>query len=253
MNKILSTLKISLIYLVIFFSVLAVSTMALARKVNRYKTNFNNATFQVKKEVIVLTNPVGGRIERINASSGQQVKQGEILVILSDDSYSSRLNVLEQFAGENLSAKTEAELLRLQENDYIITAPRDGTVKEIELAQGSYIPVNTKLITLYSNEDAKLTTTVDTLALDQIQKTNKLEVFSERLEQSFSIELVGISDTNPDTGEYEVAFKFVEPESSTYFINGETVESVPVQSADVRRPAEIITDIWNGLIIQEQR
>lgn len=252
MNKVLSTLKIFLIYLIIFLSVFAVSTLALARKVNKYKTSFNNATFQVEKEIIVLSNPVGGRVESVNVSAGQQVKQGDILVILSDDSFSSRLGVLEQFADENLSARTEAELLRLQKNDYIITAPRNGTVKEIELAQGSFVPANTKLITLYSDEDARLTTVVDTLALDKIQKTNKLEVFSKRLEQSFYVELVGISEVNPETGKYEVIFKFVEPENSTYFISGETVEAVPVQSADVRRPAEIITDIWNGLIIQEQ-
>lgn len=248
----MANIKSFFIYLGIFISVLLVSTLALSRKINRYKTNFNGRIFQIEKEVIVLTNPSGGRIERVLVSPGQHVKAGDVLIELSDEAYSTRLSVLEEFSNTNVSARTEAELLRLRRNDYIIVAPRDGIVKEIELAMGSVVPPNTKLVTLYGDEDAKLITLVDSLDLDQIQKTNSLEVYNRRLEQGFFIELAGISEVVAETDKYKVIFEFTNPENSAYFVNGESVETVPAQSTDIRKPADVITDIWNGLIIQER-
>lgn len=252
MIKLLATLKSLIIYTLIFSSVFVVSTLALARKVNRYKTNFNNRVFQVEKEIVVLTNPSEGRVERVLVSPGQHVKAGDVLIELSNEAYSRRLNILEEFSGTNESARTEAELLRLKESDYIIVAPVGGIVKEVSLAAGSYIPANTKLISIYSDADAKLVTHVDNLALGQIQKTKQLEVYNPRLGESFFIEPTGISEVVTETNQYKVTFKFMEDESSEFFVHGENVETAPVQSADVRRPAGVITDIWNGLIIQDQ-
>jgi len=251
LHKFKSYLTILFLYFIIFVIVFAVSAMALTRRINRYKENFRNAIFTVEKETVVLVSPVEGQIEKISAFVGQRVKKDDILVILSNDYYSSRLKLLESLAKENISARMEAENLRFKESGYIIRAPKDGVVKEVALAAGSYVPAKTKLIVLYSDEDARLTTVIKMQNLEQIQKIKRLEVFSERLEQNFFIEFVGISESNDEMGGYRANFKFLNQNDSVYFVNGENVEFVPEYDGYALRPAEALVNIWNGLIIQK--
>lgn len=253
MKSIFNALKNLLIYAFIFVTVFMVSTMALARKINSYRSNFNNQTFEVEKEEIVLINPYEGRIAAVHVNPGEHVSKGDILVEMTDDAYESRLDVLNDFSESNLSARTEAELLRLRQNDYTIRAPRDGIIKEIDLAAGSFISANSKLLSMYADDNAKLVIYVDTLSLDEIQKTDEVEVYSPRLEESFDIKLSGVSESDPENQEYKAIFAFTNQSTSSYLLNGEKVEAVPAKITDVRRPADILTDIWNGLIIQQKQ
>lgn len=247
-NKLINAFYI----LTIFLFTLGVSTLALARKVNSYKNNSTLMTFTVDKDDIIIANSVVGRIEAINVQPGQHVDTGDILIELTDDSLEAKLNTLERFGGENLSALTQAQLIRAQESEYQIKAPRSGIVYQIDAAEGTYLPVNTKIITLFADNDVRLTTFLSARELEQIQRVGALDVFSPRLEQSYRIDYQGVGRVkqDDDNGElYEAIFTFAGEGVGVEFLEGETLEVIGVSQDAAKRPADYVTDLWNKLLL----
>lgn len=242
----------SLVLLVVFLVAFSVSSLALARKINSYRDNPGNPELTISKEEVVITTSVPGRIEQVYFNQGQHVDKGDLILELKDDTFESRIAVLEQVSDENLSASTEAELLKAQANYYKIFAPRAGIIKEIETAQGSVIPTNTRVVTIQADTGVHLVTRMNTVEFERVQRLTALEVFSERLEQSYTITFVGVGEVENVYGQgntYEILYQFSDPNEGAAFLEGETLEVIAGHSEALERPGELVADLWNSLII----
>lgn len=253
MQKIKTNLTNAFIFSIVFLVSLSIATLAIARRTNEYRSTSREYTFSVEKDEVKIVNPVGGRIERMLVSPGQIVTKGETIAELRDEQFESRLNTLTQFADENLSARTEAELLRNSRNLFKVTAPRDGIINTVDVSVGTLLTPNQTLATLYANTDVKLIANVTGVKLTEVQKVKSLEAISPRIGVSYEIEYAGIRkvsavDTTGTT--YEVIFRFKNADDGSGLLNGEQLEVLSLAN-DVKRPSEIVADIWNSLIVKQ--
>ena len=244
----------TLYFLTVFVIAVAISTQALARKVNSYEVTKKPLFFAVEKERIVLSNSVTGRVDKVAVTTGQHVNKGDLLVKLVDDSLIPRMQSLEALSGENLSARTELETLRAKALDYEIRAPRDGVVYQIQSAEGSYLTMNSTILVMFADGNVKISGTVNQQQYTEIQKNKDLDVFSPRFEQIYKVSFEGVGRVQPATsveeGKYEVKFRFSDPNEGAAFIDGEGLNVVAKNTDDAAiRPSIRITRMWNKLIL----
>lgn len=252
MDKLIYFLKSVFYYSLIFLVVFIISTLALTRKVNRFKDGPIFEVFEVDKEEVVISTAVDGNVKAVLVEEGEHVKVGDILVELSDDSLLDRLEVLESFSDENLSAKTEAELLKSTTADFVVRAPRDGVVKEVLIAPGSAVSSNSKAMTLYADTGADVVTFMSKDSLRGIQKSSEVEVYSPRLEQYFTLTYKGVNQAvEGSESEYKAYFSFVNEDSSSYFFDGEKLQKTQAGGDDLVSPSEFVAEIWNSLIVEQ--
>lgn len=252
----LKTYTLNMVYFaVVFIIALAISTQALARRVNMYDATSKPIVFSVEKERVYISNSVIGTVGKIFVETGQHVKKGDLLVILEDRGTMQRIQSLEELAEENLSARTELSLLRSTSDDYMITAPRDGVVYQIQAAEGSYLSMNSPVLTIFADSNVRVTGMVNQEQYEKIQKNKNLDVFSPRFEQVFQISFGGIGRVKPATAIeeslYEVKFKFSDQDEGAAFIDGENLEVVSKTDPNKQalKPSQRVTSIWNKLIL----
>lgn len=253
MQKIKSQLVNISIFVVVFVISLAISTLAIARKTNDYRETAREYTFSVEKDEVMIVNSIGGRVERILVNPGQIVKKGDAIAELRDEQFETKLSTLSQFANENLSARTEAELLKNSRNLFKISAPRDGIINTVDVSVGSLLTPSTKVATLYGNDDVKLIANVTGVKLSEVQRVTSMEAISPRLGVSYEIEYAGVrkvSAVDSSGTTYEVMFRFKNTEDGSGLLNGEQLEVLSLAN-EVKRPAEIIADLWNSLIVTQ--
>lgn len=249
-TALLNTLYFSFVFIIAF----AIATLALVRKVNSYEASKEPLFFSVQKENIELTSPVAGRLESIEVKTGQHVKGGELIAQLSDEALEKKLEVLEQIGSENLSANTEAQVLRSQKEQFSIKAPKDGVIYTINAAAGSFLGQGSPLITMFADEKVKLTGYVNSSQYAAIQNNKELNVYSARFQQIYKITLEGVGRVQGgqgvDQNRYEVIFRFVDTEEGPAFLEGESLEVVSTRDdAEVKRPVTRLVELWNTFII----
>src|SRR5258708_37764070 len=122
----------SFYFLAVFGVALAISTLALTRRLNSFESTQTPLLLRVDKEEIVMSNSVVGRVNKVYVKAGQHVKKGELLVSLADDASQAKINTLQQFAKDNLSARTDASALIAQETQFEVRAPRDAIVYKVD-------------------------------------------------------------------------------------------------------------------------
>lgn len=255
LEKIKALFLNTLYFFIVFIIAVAITTQALARRVNTYDATSKPIVFSVEKERVYISNSVIGRVSEVFVETGQHVKKGDLLVVLEDSGTDQRKESLEELAEDNLSAKAELSLLQASEDDYQITAPRDGVVYQLHAAEGSYLSMNSAVITLFADTNVKVRGTVNQEQYEQIQKNKDLDVYSARFEQIFGISFGGVGRVQPATATeeslYEVKFKFVDQEEGAAFIDGEGLELVSKTDPrdEALRPAQRLTNIWNTLIL----
>jgi multidrug resistance efflux pump len=246
---------INLVYFVLVFAVaFAISSLALSRKINSYEAQREPLFFSVQKENIEMTSPVGGRLDSVEVKTGQHVKKGELIAQLSDEALERKLEALEKVSERNLSAETEAQVLRSQKEQFSIRAPKDGVIYKINSASGSFVGQGTPIITMFADERVKLVGYVNPSQYAEIQKTKELNIYSPRFQQIYRIVLEGVgrvqSGQGYDQNRYELVFDFADPEEGPAFLEGESLEVVnKVNDGDAKRPASRIVDFWNSFII----
>lgn len=243
-----------LYFTVVVIAAFSVSSLALARQVNTYQATKQPILFTVDKEDIVIATAVSGRIEEVLVHSGQHVKKDDLLVKISDESLTAKLDTLESVADENLSARTEANLLKSQQTLYEIRAPRDGVVYKIHAGEGAYLNTNTEIATLFADSNVKITGLVYTDQYAKIQKSKNVDLYSPRFQQIYSVTLEGVGRVIPATqyegSRYELQFRFTDANEGAAFIEGEGLEVLNTVQADTAiRPAERLTQFWNMFII----
>mgnify|MGYP000848334927 CR=1 FL=1 len=244
------------IYLVVvFIAVFAVAGLSLARKTNSLRLNANQFSLTINKDELIVSNAVAGTVEEVMVNSGQSIKEGDVLVRLRDELLESRLSTLSQFSSENLSAQTEAEVLKNNVKLLEIRAPRDGVVDSINVSVGSNLAQNSKVAVIFADKDVKLKTVLPAHRLSEIEHAKSFEALSTRLGLTYTVRYIGISKVdgvNPG-GElnYELLFGFVDEGEGSAFLNGEILDVKWVENTTAKRPADTLTDFWNKLIIRD--
>ena len=241
-------------FVAVFVVVVAISTQALARKVNTYAANQKPLVFSVEKERMFISNSVPGRVDIVAVNTGQHVKKGDLLIRLVDDSMAMRVASLQSLAEENLSAKTELALLQARSSDYEIVAPRDGVVYQIQAAEGSYLVMNSPVLVLFADSNVKISGTINQDQYAEIQKNKDIDVYSSRFEQVYKISFEGVGRVQPtsNSGEsgYEVKFRFSDSNEGAAFIDGEGLEVIAKNNDDeAMRPSSRVTKLWNSMIL----
>lgn len=238
----------------IFVVALVVSTQALARRVNTYEATKKPLFFSVEKERVILSNSVTGRVDLVAVVTGQHVRKGDLLVQISDDSMEGRMRSLKELADENLSAKTELTLLESKLPDYRILAPRDGIVYQIQVAEGSYLNMNSPVLILFADSNVKIVGAVNQSQYAEIQTNKDMDVYSPRFEQVYRISFEGVGRVQSSNGSeerYEIKFHFSDPNEGAAFIDGEGLEVIAKNSGDEEavRPSTRVKNLWNKLIL----
>jgi|GEM_PF-6772734 len=259
--------------ILVFIFAFAVATQALMHKINNYELNKSLIFLTVKKERVDVSTTVSGRIEEIMVRPGVHVNEGDILVRLKDDSRDLKIVALRPVARENLSARTELELLLSQDGEYELRAPRSGVVEKIMSTKGTTVINGAVVLTVYADDDLELVGTIRPEQYNLIDKHRDISVFNPRLGQAFTASFQGITgvrdDLLPDgtlapvqqpgtqqsnaqqaTEMYEIRFALNEKEEGMSFIEDERLEVIS-ENADVEqmKPLYRLARIWNSLIL----
>lgn len=253
---------INSIYLVaIFVFALLVSTQALARKVNTYQTMTNPILFYVDKHDISVASGVSGRVNEVLVSLGSHVNKGDLLVKIDREAFDGKMKALEEVAANNLSARTELDVLRKQSESFNIYATQDGVIYKINATEGSYVQPGAEVVVLFADKDAHLLSNVTPAQYGELQARNKISIYSARLKQSFSVKLSGIgkvtddyefldSKTTKKVRKYELIFDFEDADTGAVFIEQESLQLMnDVDRGGIKRPTARVANLWNALIL----
>lgn len=253
---------------VVFVFAFAIATQALMHKINNYELNKSLLFLTVKKERVDVSTSVPGRIEEIMVRPGMHVKTGEIVARLKDESRNFKIAALRDVADQNLSARTELELLLAQEEEYDIRAPRDGVVDHVFSSKGTSAIEGAVILSLYADEDMQLVGNIRPEQYNLIDKHRGISVFNPRLGQAFTASFQGITgvrdDLLPDGTKapaqtadsqaknelYEIRFALNEKEEGASFIEGEKLEIIS-ENIDIeqQKPLYRLARLWNSLIL----
>jgi multidrug resistance efflux pump len=248
-------------FIVIFVFTLLVSTQSLARKVNTLQTMTSPIFFYVDKQDIAVVSTVSGRVKEVMVTPGQHVDKGELLMTIDMSEYNKKIQALEGVARNNLSAKTELNMLKEQKDFFNVYAPQNGVVYKIQTAEGSYVSAGLEVAVIFADKDARLLTYVTPAQYTELQNKDKINVYSKRLEQSFEVKISGIGRVTTDyqtsnnkfakkIRKYELVFRFANPENGAVFIEQESLQLVnTTNTVDIQRPIERVARLWNALIL----
>ncbi len=252
-------------FILIFLFVLFVSTQALARKMNTLQTIGSPIFFYVDKKNVSVSSEVSGKIKEILVSSGQHVKRGELAVLIDATKIRERIATLEEFAEENVSARTEISILNNLLDNYKIYVPQDGVIDEVPKVKDSSVNTGDTLFSMFANSGTRLITRVTPNQYRELQKYHTVNVYSDRLGQVFSIEFESVrrvvketifsKNGNPiDVQKYELVFHFRNAEDGNAFFDNEFLEITSNSTGDnddnsIKYPMEYLRDMWNALII----
>lgn len=250
-----------------FLFAFMIATQALMHKINNYELNKSLIFLTVKKERVDVSTTVAGRIEEILVRQGTHVKEGDVVVRIKDDVREFKIDALRNVARENLSARTELELLLSQTDAYEIRAPRTGIVEKVNSTKGTSLIEGAVILTVYADDDLQLVGNIRPEQYNLIDKHRSISVFNPRLGQAFTASFQGITgvrdDLLPDgtlaptqnddskkNEMYEIRFSLNEKEEGGSFIEGEKLEVIS-ENAEVEqlKPLYRLARMWNSLIL----
>lgn len=259
--------------ILVFVFAFAIATQALMHKINNYELNKSLIFLLVKKERVDVSTTVPGRVEEILVRPGAHVNEGDVVVRLKDEGRDLKIAALRPVAAQNLSARTELELLLSQENEYELRAPRAGVVESIFSTKGTTVINGAVVLTVYADDELELVGLIRPEQYNLIDKHRSISIFNPRLGQAFTASFQGITgvrdDLLPDgtiapaqqpAGQstnnqqpvemYEIRFALNEKEEGASFIEGERLEVIS-ENADIEqeKPIYRLAKLWNSLIL----
>lgn len=238
-------------FMAIIIISLVVSVIGLTRKINLYRATDTQIEFSVHRDEVNITSASSGTVTKIHVQPGDQVKAGDLVVELTNSLVQAELATLDSFSDVNLSARTQAELLRAQAKAYQIIAPRDGYVASINVTEGSLINANDAVLKMYAGDDITLESKLYTHQIETIQRHPEVKAYSYRLERHFIARYVNINEVEDvgDTDQYTVRFSLDEQDAGE-LLQGETLVVLSFDdSMKSTRPADIIADGVNQLLL----
>jgi multidrug efflux pump subunit AcrA (membrane-fusion protein) len=252
MKKFLSFFINTLYFLFVIALALAISTIALTKKVNQSKAYVNNLKGSVVKEKVVVLTLTRGIIDTLYVKNGQIVKKGDIIVKMSNPVLESNYKVYQQRTN-NESAQTQANIAKVSLENLTIKAPVDGVVGELYAAEGSSVDEFSKIIILYSSDDIRLQADLTAEQYQRIQKLAKVTAYNTRLNQSFVLKpgLLKAEEKSP-TGASEkkigLYFTFENDDQAAALVNNEDLTINLEDDTHTRKPVDLFIDFWNGLL-----
>lgn len=252
MKKVLKFFVNTLYFAVVIAIAFSIATIALTKKVNQSKSYVNNSRGTVVKEKVVVLTLTRGIIEKVYVKNGQVVKKGEVIAKMSNPVLENNLKVYQE-RKNNESAQTEANITKVSLNNLTIKAPVDGVIGEMYTSEGSSVDEFEKVMLIYSSQDIRLQADITTEQYQKIQKLAKVNAYNTRLNQSFTLKpgLLKADEKTP-TGANEkkigLYFSFENDKQAAALINNEDVTLNFEDNAQTRKPIDLFTDFWNGLL-----
>jgi multidrug efflux pump subunit AcrA (membrane-fusion protein) len=243
MSKHVSLFKLYLvnfaIYGAIFIFAFTFGLLALSRKVNSFVYSEQPILLNVYKPELIISNSVAGRAKNVNVKAGQRVKKGDMLIQLIDPSTDAKRQTLASVSAQNISAFTELKVLEANQELLELTAPQDGVIYQVAVAEGSYLSQNTPAITLHGNDNIKLASRVSPTEYKQLTSNEEYQAFSPRFGQTYKVVMEGAGRVIPanqqEEAKYELQFTFADPYEGPAFIQGEGLQLVSKSDAEVSK------------------
>lgn len=254
---------------VVFLFAFGIATQALMHKINNYELNKSLVFLSVKKERVNISTSVPGKLEEILVRQGDHVLEGQTVARINDEGRTAKIAALKEVSWENLSARTELELLISQEDEYEIRAPRNGVVERVLVTKGTSAIGGATLVVLFADDNLELVGSIRPDQYTLIDKHRSVSIFNPRLGQAFTASFQGISgirdDLLPDgtpmsptqvqadqtkNQMYEIRFSLNEKEEGSSFLDGEKLEIIS-EDVDVeqQKPLYRLAKLWNSLIL----
>ncbi len=230
-----------------------ISTISLTMKYNNFQDQYvNGIKATVVKTVIPVSSLTKGVVKKVDVQVGTEVKTGDTLIEIDNPLTRDVIRVLRQFQ-DNVSAQTEARTAQASLQYFTITSPTDGVVGNVFVSEGSSVDETTKIAEIYASSNTKLLTN---LTLDQyvaIQHMNRIEAYSERLNQNFIVkpnilkpdQENSLSSTDKKIGLY---LTLKSASDAANLINNEdlVLRLRPLNS--FTRPVDFIIKFWNKIL-----
>lgn len=255
-------------FVLIFLLAFGIATQALVRKINTYNLTNSVLFLTVDKDDVEIGSTLAGRVGEVLVQSGDHVDEGEVIMRLVDPSLEPKIEALEGVARENLSARTELELIRARSGEYEIRAPRSGVVYQVKVVKGTFVQPGAVVALLFANENVRLVGAIKPEQYPLIEKSRGINVFNPRLGQVYTALFHGVgrvkesdlassndvtSQTTNDTPRqetYEILFRLQNDSEGASFLEGERLEILPEDNEEERlKPVYRMVDIWNSLIV----
>mgnify|MGYP005785820265 FL=1 len=143
-------------------------------------TSTASGTFTYKEEETV-TAQVSGEVSSIRVSEGDQVSNGQILIVLtSDDLDDSLQSASESLRNAEISLENQYENL----DDYTITSPIKGTIVDKNYNAGETTEANQVLCTIYDLSYLTMTLSVDELDIASIEVGQSVSIVADAVEDT---------------------------------------------------------------------
>lgn len=254
---------------VVFLFAFGIATQALMHKINNYELNKSLVFLSVKKERVNISTSVPGKLEEILVRQGDHVLEGQTVARINDEGRTAKIAALREVSRENLSARTELELLISQEDEYEIRAPRNGVVERVLVTKGTSAIEGATLVVLFADDNLELVGSIRPDQYTLIDKHRSVSIFNPRLGQAFTASFQGISGIRDDllsdgtpmsptqvqndqtkNQMYEIRFSLNEKEEGSSFLDGEKLEIIS-EDVDVeqQKPLYRLAKLWNSLIL----
>jgi hypothetical protein len=264
MKQALYKLFVNIIFGSIIIAIaLTVTTISLAKKMNDYKQQFEQGiTATVEKDDIPVLGLGKGIISKVDVLEGQQVKKDQVLVELTNPVLEQQLKALKEFPN-NLSAQTEATLVKTQLQYNTITSPVDGVVDSVSVTINSPVDEYSKIMTIYANQNTRLLTYLTIEQYVTAQKMARIPAFNPRLNQDFYVapDILKPDQQDPNSQNQPVQpdlitpnkvalyLKLLNPQDALSLLNGEQLQlRLAAPQQQISKPIDVFVNFWNGLI-----
>ena len=143
-------------------------------------TSTESGTFTYKEEETI-TAKVSGEVASIRVSEGDQVSNGQTLIVLtSDDLDDSLQSASESLRNAEISLENQYENL----DDYTITSPIKGTIVDKNYNAGETTEANQVLCTIYDLSYLTMTLSVDELDIASIEVGQSVSIVADAVEDT---------------------------------------------------------------------
>lgn len=231
---------------------ITISSISLTKKYNQFRAIFiNGVTATVVKKEIPILSMTEGIVKKVHVQTGDQVKQGDVLVEIDNPALRDKIETLSQFK-DNLSAQTEAKVAESSLRYFTITASVDGVVSEVHVNEGVTVEDTTEVVTLFSNSDVVLLANLAPDKYAAAQRMNHILGFSPRTNQNFLLvpsqvkpEVKVTQDQKKQIGLY---LAFINPTDGIGLLQNEDI-IIRLRPLDtISRPIDGIVTFWNRIL-----
>ena len=129
-----------------------------------------------------------GTVASIKAKNGDFVKEGDLIISLSNDDLYEELSN----AQSNLSDAYE-DLNNIKDNldFYTITAPIDGVITSVNVLEDDYVRAETELCTIVNNDNLEFDISVDELDILDVELGQEVKIQIDALDETKVTPLIG--------------------------------------------------------------